>query len=40
MNRKKNALEIYSIHNEAKSVIAARFIRTFKSKIDKYMTSI
>ena len=31
---------MYSIHNEGKSVIAERFIRTLKSKIDKYMTTI
>ena len=31
---------MYSIHNEGKSVVAERFIRTLKSKIYKYMTSI
>ena len=31
---------MYSIHNEGKSVIAERFIRTLKNKIYKYMTSI
>ena len=31
---------MYSTHNEGKSVVAARFIRTLKSKIYKYMTSI
>ena len=31
---------MYSIHNEGKSVVAERFIRTLKSKINKYMTSI
>ena len=31
---------MYSTHNEGKSVVAERFIRTLKSKIDKYMTSI
>ena len=31
---------MYSIHNEAKSVVAERFIRTLKTKIYKYMTSI
>ena len=31
---------MYSIHNEGKSVIAERFIRTIKNKIYKYMTSI
>ena len=36
----KNDIEMYSIYNEGKSVIAERFITTFKSKIYKYMTSI
>ena len=31
---------MYSTHNEGKSVVAKRFIRTLKSKIYKYMTSI
>ena len=31
---------MYSIHNEGKSVVAERFIRTLKNKIYKYMTSI
>ena len=31
---------MYSTHNEGKSVIAERFIRTLKNKICKYMTSI
>ena len=31
---------MYSTHNEGKSVIAERFMRTLKSKIYKYMTSI
>ena len=31
---------MYSIHNEGTSVAAERFIRTLKSKIYKYMTSI
>ena len=29
-----------SIHNEGKSVVAQRFIRTLKNKIYKYVTSI
>ena len=29
---------MYSIHNEGKSVIGERFIRTLKTKIYKYMT--
>ena len=36
----KNVIEIYSAHNEEKSVVAERFIRTFKNKIYKYMTSV
>ena len=36
----KNAMEIYSIYNERKPVIAERFIKTLKSKIYKFMTSI
>ena len=35
-----NDIVIYSTHNEGKSVVAERFIRTLKSKIYKYMTSI
>ena len=31
---------MYLIHNEGKSVVAERFIRTFKTKIYKYMTSV
>ena len=31
----KNAIEIYSIHKEGKSVVAERFIRTLKNKIYK-----
>ena len=31
---------MYSIHNEGKSVVAERFIRTLKTKIYKYMTLI
>ena len=34
----KNDIEMYSTHNEGKSVVAERFIRTFKNRIDKYMT--
>ena len=36
----KNDKEMYSTHNEGKSVIAERFIKTLKNKIYKYMTSI
>ena len=35
-----NRRETYSTHNEGKSVVAKRFIRTLESKIYKYMTSI
>ena len=35
-----NDIEIYSTHNEGKSVVAERFIRTFKNKICKYMISV
>ena len=35
-----NDIEIYSTHNEVKSVVAERFIRTLKNKFYKYMTSI
>ena len=35
-----NEIVMYSTHNEGKSVVAERFIRTLKSKIYKYMTSI
>ena len=31
---------MYTIHKEGKSVVAERFIRTLKTKIYKYMTSI
>ena len=31
---------MYSIHNEGKSVVAERFIRTLKNKIYKYVASI
>ena len=31
---------MYSIHNEGKSVVAERFIKTLKTKIYKYMISI
>ena len=35
-----NDIVMYSANNEGKSVVAERFIRTLKSKIYKYMTSI
>ena len=36
----KNGIKMYSMHNEGKSVIAERLIRTLKNKIYKYLTSI
>ena len=35
-----NNIEMYSRHNEGKSVVAEKFIRTLKNKIYKYITSI
>ena len=35
-----NDIVMYSTRNEGKSVVAERFIKTLKSKIYKYMTSI
>ena len=37
---KKNDTEMYSAHNDGKSVAAERFIRTLKNVICKYMTLI
>ena len=37
---KDNDTEMYSTHNEGKSVVAERLIRTLKATISKYMTSI
>ena len=36
----RNDIEMHSTHNEDKSVVAERFIRTFKNKTYKYMTSV
>ena len=36
----KNDIEMYSTHNEGKSIVPERFIRTLKNKIYKHMTSI
>ena len=33
-------IKTYSAHNEGKSVVAERFIRAFKNKIYKYITSV
>ena len=40
MARKKNDIEMYSTHNEGKSVVAERFIRILQNKIYIYTTSI
>ena len=37
---KGNNIEMYSTHNEGKSVVAERFIRPLKNKIYKHMTAI
>ena len=37
---KINNIEMYSIYNEGKSVVAERFIRTLKNKIFKHMKAI
>ena len=36
----KYDIEMYSTHNEGKSVVAERFIKTLKTKTYKYMTSV
>ena len=36
----KNAIEMYSTYNEGKSVIAERFVRALKNRVNKYITSI
>ena len=36
----KNDIESYWTHNEGKSVVAERFIRTLKNKIYKYMNLV
>ena len=36
----KNGIEMHSMHNEGKSVITERFIRTLKNKVYKCMTSV
>ena len=40
MMSRKNDIEMDSTHNEGKSVIAERFIRTLKNKIYNYMTLV
>ena len=37
---RSNDIEMYSIHNEGKYVVAERLIRNLKTKICKFMTSI
>ena len=37
---KENDIEMYSTHNEGKSVVVERFIKTLKNKIYKHMTYI
>ena len=37
---KDNNIEIYSTHNEGKSVVAEWFIRTWKTKTNKHMTAV
>ena len=37
---KMNNIEMYSMYNEGKSVVAKRFIRTLKNKNIKHMTAI
>ena len=37
---KRDNIEMYSIHNEGKSVVAERFIRTLNTKIYKYTTLV
>ena len=37
---KDNDIEMYSIQNEGKSVVAKRFIKTLKTKIYKYMSLV
>ena len=37
---RENNIDMYSTHNEGKSVVAERFIKTLKNKIYKHMTAI
>ena len=37
---KDNDIEMHSTHNEGKSVLAERFIRTLKNKIYEHMTAV
>ena len=40
LSLEKNDIEMYSTHNERKSDVAEKFIRTLKNIICKYMTSV
>ena len=37
---KDNNIEMYSTSNKGNSIVAERFIRTLKNKIDKHMTAV
>ena len=37
---KDNDIEMYSTYNEGESVVAERFMKTLKNKIDKHMTAV
>ena len=37
---KNNDIEMYSTHNEGKSVVAERFVKILKNKIYKHMTTV
>ena len=37
---KENDIEMYSTHNEGKSVVAERIIRTLKNKIFKHVIAV
>ena len=37
MTRKENTIEMYLAHNEGKSVVAGRFIRTLKNNINTWL---
>ena len=40
MRLEENDIEICSAHNEGKSAVTERLIKTFKNRIYKHMTSI
>ena len=37
---KENDIEMYSTHNEVRSAVAEKFIKTLKNKIYKHMTTV